>query len=193
MFDARKGQITITRGDTGLLAIAPTGYVPTSQDRMFFMVAEMPDGRATVGMIQIQPNSRNVIAGEAWFSVEFRHPSEEALERMAQKLHQAITEIASQLNLSAQIKPVLSFPPVYFDQMCIDTVRETTQSLGYPCQDIVSGAGHDACSLNHIAPTSMIFIPCIGGLSHNEAEDITPEWGNAGAHVLLHSLLALSQ
>ena len=48
MFDARKGQITITRGDTGLLAIVPTGYVPTSQDRMFFMVAEMPDGRIVI-------------------------------------------------------------------------------------------------------------------------------------------------
>ena len=48
MFDARKGQITITRGDTGLLAIVPTGYVPTSRDRMFFMVAEMPDGRIVI-------------------------------------------------------------------------------------------------------------------------------------------------
>ena len=188
---------------TGLASHAGTTPMNLRQDALLGLAlsvaavndigqAEMPDGRATVGMVQIQPNSRNVIAGEAWFSVEFRHPSEDALEQMEQKLRQAVEAIASRLNLSAQITPVLSFPPVYFDQMCIDTVRETAQALGYPCQDIVSGAGHDACSINHIAPISMIFIPCIGGLSHNEAEDITPEWANAGAHVLLHSLLTLA-
>ena len=149
------------------------------------------EGRSTVGMIDIVPNSRNVIAGHAWFSVEFRHPKQCVLDQMDQNLHRIIGDIATSFDLTYQIKPVLSLSPVYFSEHTIDVIRDTAEKLGYPNQDIVSGAGHDACNLNNIVPTGMIFIPCIDGLSHNEAENITREWQDAGANVLLHSTLAL--
>jgi len=86
----------------------------------------------------------------------------------------------------------MSTAPVHFDQRCIDVVRDSATQLGYSHEDIVSGAGHDSCNISPIAPTAMIFIPCIKGISHNELEDITPQWSQAGANVLLHSLLRLA-
>lgn len=153
-------------------------------------LGQMPDGRATVGMVRISPNSRNVIPGEAWFSAEFRHPSEQALIEMDQQLHQVIKEIADRNKLQSEVKSVLTLAPIQFDQSCIAAVQKSVQTLGYSHQNIISGAGHDACHLASVAPTSMIFTPCINGLSHNEAEDITPEWAEAGANVLLHAILS---
>lgn len=82
------------------------------------------------------------------------------------------------------------FAPVPFAPRCIEAVREAAAGLGLSHQDIISGAGHDACYLARVAPTGMIFVPCIDGLSHNEAEAITPAWAEAGANVLLHAVLA---
>jgi len=72
-------------------------------------------------------------------------------------------------------------------------VRDAAERLGYSHMDIVSGAGHDACWINKVAPTAMIMCPCVDGLSHNEAEDITPEWAAAGTDVLLHAVLEAAQ
>ncbi|MGB1036256.1 MAG: M20/M25/M40 family metallo-hydrolase, partial [Candidatus Puniceispirillales bacterium] len=72
---------------------------------------------------------------------------------------------------------------------CTDLVRQAADELGYRHRDMVSGAGHDACWLNKVMPSTMIFCPCKDGLSHNEAEDITPEWAAAGSNVLLHAVL----
>lgn len=153
---------------------------------------ESPHGRATVGMVNIGPNSRNVIPGEAWLAVEFRHPSEDALIRMDSRLRQATSEIAATLQLGSDLQQIFAYPSVPFDQRCITAVRQAAEHLGYSHQDIVSGAGHDACHLAKIAPTSMIFVPCIDGLSHNEAENITDEWAEAGANVLLLAVLSMA-
>ena len=153
---------------------------------------EMPEGRATVGMVKTIPNSRNVISNKAWLSVEFRHPSERGLDRMNQKLSVKIKEIAEELNLKYSINQILSFPPIHFSDTCIETVRQVTHHLKYSCREIVSGAGHDSCNISKIAPTSMIFIPCIKGISHNEEEEIKPEWMSAGANVLLNSVIKLT-
>ncbi|MCT6869968.1 MAG: M20 family metallo-hydrolase [Apibacter sp.] len=153
---------------------------------------EMPEGRATVGMVKTIPNSRNVISNKAWLSVEFRHPSERGLDRMNQKLSVKIKEIAEELNLKYSINQILSFPPIHFSDTCIETVRQVTHHLKYSCREIVSGAGHDSCNISKIAPTSMIFIPCIKGISHNEEEEIKPEWMSAGANVLLNSVIKLA-
>lgn len=154
---------------------------------------EKPEGRATVGMVKITPNSRNVISDKAWFSVEFRHPSEKGLQRMDQQLSEKIHQIAEKLNLTYSIRPILSFPPLPFDKTCIEVVRKVAQNLNYPHRTMVSGAGHDSCNISKIAPTSMIFIPCIKGISHNEKEEIKPEWMNAGANVLLNAVKHLSK
>lgn len=153
---------------------------------------EMPEGRATVGMVKTIPNSRNVISNKACLSVEFRHPSERGLDRMNQKLSVKIKEIAEELNLKYSINQILSFPPIHFSDTCIETVRQVTHHLKYSCREIVSGAGHDSCNISKIAPTSMIFIPCIKGISHNEEEEIKPEWMSAGANVLLNSVIKLA-
>lgn len=154
---------------------------------------EKPEGRATVGMVKITPNSRNVISDKAWFSVEFRHPSEKGLQRMDQQLSEKVHQIAEKLNLTYSIHPILSFPPLPFDDNCIEVVRRVAQNLNYPHRTMVSGAGHDSCNISKIAPTSMIFIPCIKGISHNEKEEIKPEWMSAGANVLLNAVKHLSK
>lgn len=148
-----------------------------------------PDARATVGMAQITPNSRNVVPGRVFFSVEFRHPQEAILAQMEQRLLAAVNEVNGG-GLAARAERIFQYPPVAFDPGCIGSVRHAAQALGYRHRDMISGAGHDACYLNRVAPTAMIFIPCVDGISHNEREDITPAWAAAGADVLLNALLA---
>lgn len=149
----------------------------------------MPDARATIGMAQITPNSRNVVPGKVFFSVEFRHPQEAVLEQMELRLLAAVAKIGSD-GLSAHAERIFQYQPIRFDQGCIDSVRQAAQTLGYSHRDMVSGAGHDACYLSRVAPTAMIFIPCVDGISHNELENISSEWSTAGANVLLNALLA---
>jgi len=149
-----------------------------------------PYGRATVGMIEARPNSRNTVPGECFFTVEFRHPDAAVLADMDQALRAELARVASEAGLSAQIEQIFNYAPVPFAPQCIDAVRHAARQLDLRHADIVSGAGHDACYVARVAPTGMIFIPCVGGLSHNEAEAITPEWASAGADVLLHAILA---
>lgn len=149
----------------------------------------MPDARATVGMAQITPNSRNVVPGKVFFSVEFRHPQEAVLAQMEQRLLAAVAEVGVD-GLNAHAERIFQYQPIRFDPACIDSVRQAVKTLGYSHRDMVSGAGHDACYLNRVAPTAMIFIPCVDGISHNELENISPAWSTAGANVLLNAILA---
>ncbi|WP_323120259.1 Zn-dependent hydrolase [Burkholderia alba] len=152
-----------------------------------------PHGRATVGMIEARPNSRNTVPGACFFTVEFRHPDAAVLAEMDAALRDALTRIAARTGLHAALEQIFDYAPVPFAPACIDAVRRAAAALGLPHEDIVSGAGHDACYVARIAPTGMIFVPCIDGLSHNEAEAITPEWAEAGANVLLHAVLESAQ
>lgn len=151
--------------------------------------AHAPHGRATVGMIEARPNSRNTVPGECFFTVEFRHPDADVLAVMDASLRQAVQRITSALKLDADLTQIFDYAPVPFAPACVTAVREAAEALQLSHMDIVSGAGHDACYLARIAPTGMIFIPCIDGVSHNEAEAITPEWSTAGANVLLHAVM----
>ncbi|QNB14909.1 Zn-dependent hydrolase [Paraburkholderia tropica] len=149
-----------------------------------------PFGRATVGMIEAKPNSRNTVPGRCFFTVEFRHPESATLAEMDAKLREELARVAHEEQLGHRIEQIFDYAPVPFAPECVETVRRAVQALDLSHADIVSGAGHDACYLARVAPTGMIFVPCIDGLSHNEAEAITPEWAEAGANVLLHSILA---
>ncbi|WP_321855717.1 Zn-dependent hydrolase [Paraburkholderia tropica] len=149
-----------------------------------------PFGRATVGMIEAKPNSRNTVPGRCFFTVEFRHPESATLAEMDAKLREELARVAHEEQLGHRIEQIFDYAPVPFAPECVETVRRAAQALDLSHADIVSGAGHDACYLARVAPTGMIFVPCIDGLSHNEAEAITPEWAEAGANVLLHSILA---
>lgn len=149
-----------------------------------------PDAVATVGQLDVSPNSRNTIPGHVHFTVDIRHPEAAVMEKMDAQLRRACEEISDRHGLECDIEQVSHTPPVVFDDGCIEAVQEASLSLGYPCRRIRSGAGHDACHVSEVAPTGMIFVPCADGLSHNEEESATPEDLEAGCNVLLHAMLS---
>jgi N-carbamoyl-L-amino-acid hydrolase len=148
---------------------------------------------ATVGMLNVYPNSRNVIPGKVFMTVDFRHPDDAVLAQMDAALRAGLNEIVTAGKLESQLEQIFYYAPVAFDPACIAAVRSATEQLGYSHRDIIAGAGHDSCYLAQVAPTSMIFVPCIGGISHNEIEDARPEWIEAGANVLLNSMLTMAK
>ena len=144
---------------------------------------------ATVGMLDVYPNSRNVIPGRVAFTIDFRHPDDAMLEKMDRLLREEVGKIVTDIGLECELEQIFYYAPIAFEKSCIDAVRIGTEAHGYSSRDIVSGAGHDACYLAGVAPTSMVFIPCIDGISHNEIEDVKPEWITAGANVVLSAML----
>ncbi len=151
-----------------------------------------PDGVGTVGEMSVMPNSRNTIPGEVFLTVDIRHPNGETLDRMAKQFSQTGKDLARYHGVEIVIEELWHNPPVQFDQTCIDAVASSSTELGYTHQEIVSGAGHDACQVCRVAPTSMIFVPCAGGLSHNEQESAEPADLEAGCNVLLQAMLKLA-
>jgi N-carbamoyl-L-amino-acid hydrolase len=152
-------------------------------------LSKAPLAVSTVGMLNPYPNSRNVIPGEVFMTVDLRHPVDATLSEMDAALRDGVEKIAAAIGLSSEIKQVFYYAPVAFDEGCVAAVRRAAKHLGLSHRDIVSGAGHDACYLARVAPTSMIFTPCVGGISHNESEDIKREWATAGANVLMQAAL----
>jgi N-carbamoyl-L-amino-acid hydrolase len=148
-----------------------------------------PDGRGTVGFMQVKPNSRNVVPGEVKFSVDLRHADDAALEDMEQTLRAGLQRIADDGGVHVTIERVASYPACRFDAACVAAVRRAAGELGLSYMDIVSGAGHDAIYIARVAPTSMIFVPCEGGISHNEIENAKQEDLAAGCNVLLNVML----
>ena len=142
-----------------------------------------------VGHCDVYPNSRNIIPGKVVFTIDFRHPTQEVIDDMEQRLRAGARAICEEIGLTIEIEQVGQFDPVEFDDDCVSAVRRAAERLGYSHRDIVSGAGHDACWINRTAPTAMVMCPCVDGLSHNEAEDISKEWATAGADVLFHAVV----
>ncbi|MDA0998201.1 MAG: Zn-dependent hydrolase [Proteobacteria bacterium] len=149
-----------------------------------------PNPVITVGHVRVGPNSRNTIPGTTVFSIDSRHPDEAILQRMQSDMVCMIEGIADDIGLGIAIETVTISAPVHFDLSCVEAVREAAGTLGIPCQDIYSGAGHDACKVAAVAPTGMIFVPCEGGISHNEAENARPDDLAKGAAVLAAAMLA---
>jgi len=152
-------------------------------------LSKAPLGVSTVGMLNPYPNSRNVIPGEVFMACEFRHPIDATLSEMDAALKDGVEAITGKIGLTYDLKQVFYYAPVAFDSRCVEAVRRAAQRFGYSHRDIVSGAGHDACYMARVAPTSMVFTPCVDGVSHNESEDIKQEWSTAGANVLMHAVL----
>ena len=153
-------------------------------------LAHAPVAVSTVGMINSYPNSRNVIPGKVFLTVDFRCPDNDELTKMDAELKAGVAKIAAAARLEFELKQIFQYDCVHFDESCVQMVREGAQALGYTARNIVSGAGHDACYMSKVTPTAMIFVPCIGGISHNEIEDAKPEWIAAGGNVLLRAMLA---
>ena len=185
----------------GLAAHAGTTPMPLRKDalygaaQMILAVEQLaadfaPQGLTTVGELSIAKSSRNTIPGLLSFTVDLRHHQDRQIAAMEQQVEERLQAIAGQRGLKVSISRHWISPATPFDAECVAAVQQAVDGLGYAQQSIVSGAGHDAILLARYCPTAMVFIPCVGGLSHNEAEDVLPEDVRQGADVLLNAVLA---
>ncbi len=156
-------------------------------------MSHQPAAVGAIGHVEVYPNSRNIIPGRTVFTVDIRSPSLPVLQDMEARVRAGAEQIAGTLGLGVELEDVGHFDPVTFDAGCVATVRRAAERLGYSYRDLVSGAGHDACWINRVAPTAMVMCPCVDGLSHNEAEEITPEWAEKAANVLLHAVVETAE
>ena len=156
-------------------------------------MSHQPRAVGAIGHVDVHPNSRNVIPGKVVFTIDFRSPDQATLDAMKARLETEAPAIAAELGLDFAIEVAGHFDPVTFDENCVAAVRNAAERLGYSHRDIISGAGHDACWINRVAPTAMVMCPCVDGLSHNEAEEISRDWAAAGADVLFHAVLETAE
>lgn len=148
-----------------------------------------PHAVATVGSIESKPNSRNVVPGETFFTIDLRHPDTAILETMEAEIRAAWDAALHDLDLTGTLTRIWEQPPVAFDKGCLDAIRRAVKRTPSTHRDIVSGAGHDAVYVSRVAPSAMIFAPCKDGISHNEAEFSSREQCGRAAQVLLLSVL----
>lgn len=166
--------------------------------RMFEMVQKVamdnqPGAVGGVGQVRFSPNSRNVLPGKVVFTVDIRSPDQAKLDRMRAAIEAEAPKIAAELGVGCSVEAVGHFDPITFDPTLVGRVRSAAEKLGYSHKNIISGAGHDACWAAKVAPATMVMCPCVDGLSHNEAEDISPEWAAAGCDVLFHAVLETAE
>ena len=189
-------QVTVTGNDahTGSTPMPMRKNAGLGMARILEAVDEIawshaPHAVGAAGHIDVFPNSRNVIPGKVVFTVDFRSPELSVIEDMEAQLRTKGQKIADDMGLGIEFEKVGGVDPVAFDEGCVTAVRNAAERLGYSHMNLISGAGHDACWINRVAPTAMVMCPCVDGLSHNEAEEITKEWAMAGADVLLHAVV----
>jgi N-carbamoyl-L-amino-acid hydrolase len=193
-------QVTLTGKDahTGSTPMPKRRNAGLGMARVTELVHEVamdyqPDAVGAIGHVEVYPNSRNVIPGKVVFTIDIRTPHENVLNEMRARIEDGIATIAEALDIGFEVEAVGHFDPVTFDEGCVKAIRDAAERLGYSHRDIVSGAGHDACWINRVAPTAMVMCPCVDGLSHNEAEDISKEWAAAGADVLFHAVVETAE
>ncbi|OHV66352.1 Zn-dependent hydrolase [Mesorhizobium sp. LCM 4577] len=148
-----------------------------------------PGAVGGVGQVKFAPNSRNVLPGTVIFTVDIRSPDQAKLDGMRARIEKEAPKICEALGVKCSVEAVGHFDPVTFDPTLVGRVRTAAEKLGYSHMNIISGAGHDACWAAKVAPATMVMCPCVGGLSHNEAEEISKEWAAAGADVLFHAVV----
>ena len=189
-------QVTITGKDahTGSTPMPMRKNAGLAMARVLDKVEEIalshaPHAVGAAGHIDVYPNSRNVIPGKVVFTVDLRSPDLAVITDMEGRLRVEAQAICDTMGMEIEFEKVGGFDPVAFDENCVQAVRRAAERLGYSHMNLISGAGHDACWINKVAPTAMIMCPCVDGLSHNEAEEISQEWAAAGTDVLLHAVL----
>ena len=193
-------QVTITGKDahTGSTPMPMRKNAGLAMARVLELVEEIalshaPDAVGAAGHIDIYPNSRNVIPGKAVFTVDFRSPQLDVIEDMVSRMKEGAKKICADMGCEVEFEKAGGFDPVEFDETCVTAIRNAAERLGYSHRNLVSGAGHDACWINRVAPTAMVMCPCVDGLSHNEAEEISKEWATAGADVLMHAVVETAE
>jgi len=160
-------------------------------DGAFALAAQnAPWGRATIGDVKVLPGSRNTVPERLVISVDLRHPQKAVLDEMVALFRSLVDSVAERHDIQAAIEQVWRMPPTSFDPRLVDLVEAAAGDLGLSWRRMVSGAGHDSLHTAQYAPTTMIFVPDTGGLSHNESEEASPADFVAGANVLLHAVLA---
>ncbi len=152
-----------------------------------------PNAVGAIGHIDVYPNSRNIIPGKVVFTVDMRTHVRDKLNAMVAELMERAPKICADIGVTFEAEIVGQFDPPAFDETCVAAVRNAAERLGYSHMDIISGAGHDASWINEVYPTAMIMCPCVDGLSHNEAEEISPEWAAAGTDVLFHAVVETAE
>lgn len=190
-------EITLTgrEAHTGSTPMTMRSNAALAMARIMEMVQDLamrnqPDAVGSVGQVTFWPNSRNVLPGKVVFTVDVRSPDLAKLDRLHGEVEREAARIAASLDVGIAIEPVGRVDPVSFDPALVASVRRAAEDLGTRHRDLISGAGHDACWLARVVPSTMIMCPCVGGLSHNEAEEISAQWAEAGANVLLQAALA---
>jgi len=153
------------------------------------VAGEGEDARATFGDIKVSPGVTNTVPETVILSIDLRHPDEAVVDRLEAAMKKIAEKAILETGVEIEIEDVWRSPAVQFDNDCISAVRSATEKLGIDKLEMVSGAGHDSVYLSRVAPTSMIFVPCKDGISHNEAEDADPAHLENGANVLLHAVL----
>ena len=193
-------QVTITgrESHTGSTPMPMRKNAGLGMARVLELVDEIawshkPYAVGAAGHIDVYPNSRNVIPGKVVFTIDFRSPELAIIEDMNARLRRGAQKICDEMGLEVTFEKVGGFDPVEFDAGCVSAVRNAAERLGYSHRDLISGAGHDACLINRVAPTAMVMCPCVDGLSHNEAEEISKDWAVAGTDVLLHAVLETAE
>lgn len=193
-------QVTLTgkESHTGSTPMPKRRNAGLGMARVTEMVHEVamdyqPDAVGAIGHMEVYPNSRNIIAGRCVFTIDIRSPEKEVLDEMDDRIRAGIDLICEALDIKYVVEQVGHFDPVTFDEGCVKAIRDAATRLGYTHRNIVSGAGHDACWINRVAPTAMVMCPCVDGLSHNEAEEISKDWAAAGADVLFHAVVETAE
>lgn len=148
-----------------------------------------PGAAGSVGQVRFYPNSRNVLPATVVFTIDIRATLKNTFDTLSSIIRSEVNRIAVSLDVGCTMELVGHYDPVAFDPSLVTVVRNVARKLGYSHMDITSGAGHDAFWVSKVAPATMIMCPCVGGVSHNESEEISKEWATAGANVLLHSVL----
>lgn len=156
-------------------------------------MSHQPNAVGAIGHIDVYPNSRNIIPGKVVFTVDLRSHELDTLTTMVDRLMAEAPKLCEDIGVSFEAEIVGQFDPPAFDENCVAAVRNAAERLGYSHRDIISGAGHDACWINRVAPTAMIMCPCVDGLSHNEAEEISKEWATKGGDVLFHAVVETAE
>ena len=176
------------------MRVDPMKALPGIVNRLYSMVdSHGPLSRVTFGDISANPGARNTVPEVVTLAVDLRHPDQAVLDIMDAGLRDIVEQEIEKSGLKGRVRDEWNSPAVVFDKTCVEAVGESVSERGYSSLDMVSGAGHDSVYISRIAPTAMIFIPCEGGISHNEAENINSEDAAAGANVLLGAMLKRAQ
>jgi N-carbamoyl-L-amino-acid hydrolase len=144
---------------------------------------------ATVGLVQCMPNSRNTIPGKVFFTIDLRHNEDATLSKMASEAKEACEKASKENGLKLEFKEIWYLPPTHFSRDCVKAVENAANELGFTSMPIISGAGHDSFYISRVAPAAMVFVPCEGGISHNEIENAKPEDIAAGCSVLMRAMV----